>query len=203
MLIVVIFLLFILGCLNNVKADIVNELPDFAQIAKDKGYDVDEMPYYCIVQNGSDLQYYSCLFSDSPIYVRRNDDNTYSAISDMACVKKMLRIRVDVSTGNVSKILYEKQAMPFLNYTCMLYSNSNLKNWNTSDDVPDNTYFFYAVPLKGTTSPIIGLNISTQTIANGLTLEVLTIVPYLVVLVISFLALRKALVALVHFLRKA
>lgn len=202
-LIAVIFLLFIMGMFNNVKADIVDELPDFAQYAKDNGYNLDEYPYYfiCISPSG---EYYNCFFSKKPWYVcdkpksdTRNWNHWVASSSD-----KDVFVSYCIESKKLS-LEYNNFSGALVNYTYLLYSNHNLDYCDFDTEKSLGYNFFYAVPLKGTTSSIIGTNITTQTITNGLTKEVLMIVPSLTALVISFLALRKGLVVLARFLKKA
>ncbi len=203
-LIVVIFFLFIMGMFSNVKADIVDELPDFAQYAKDNGYDLDKNPYYVIMISPDGKEYY-CAFSDQPFFVCDKPKSDTRNWNHWVCPasNKDIFIKYSISEKSFTKIDYNNYSLALMNYTYLLYSNHNLDYCDFDTEKSLGYNFFYAVPLKGTTSPTIGLNITTQTIMNGLTKEVLMIVPFLTVLVISFLALRKALVELALFLRKA
>lgn len=203
-LIVVIFLLFIMGMFNDVKADIVDDLPDFAQYAKDNGYNLDENPYYVIMISSDSKEYY-CAFSSQPFFVCDKPKSDTRSFNHWVCPvnNNDIYIRYSISDKSFIKIDCNNYSLGLMNYTYLLYSNHNLDYCDFDSEKSLGYNFFYAVPLKGTTSSIIGTNITTQTITNGLTREVLMIVPFLTALVISFLALRKALVELARFLRKA
>lgn len=172
-------------------------MPDFAKIAEKNGYDVNKYPYYIVLYYKDDsIGYdYICYFSDQPITCCSNPNDKTSW--KIECHSKS-SLMLGASSNDDYKIFgVNKWYAVRPNITYFLYANHSIKNTDT------NTTFFHASPLPSGQIHHIGTSITTQTISNQMLTQVLSLIPLVVGLVISFLALRKALVALARCLKKA
>lgn len=192
-LLVVLAFVILLSGISASASTLSDKLEDPTQFIEDRNQnDLKSYPYYIIYQqDNGEFVYY---FSKKPFTFTELNSPDY--IGTLKC--KSLGIRVKYKNGDFTAYDYVNSPNYLVNYTYMCYSNHNIKYAENSERV-----FFYASPLIKKGFPIIGGQISTQTVVNLMTREILTILPFLIVLVVSLLALRKALATLFRLLHKA
>lgn len=200
LLLFIISLVIIFNGISANASTLSDRLGDPTEFMSENGYDINNYPYYAIVQTDSGNFRY--LFSSKPFtYDEINESNyTGKIIIDATESKRYGVIMMSYRDGkftNFRREAYGVYSEKVVNYTYMIRSNHNIKYRNNSERV-----FFYASPLSRITYPIIGGRISTQMIVNLTTKEILTILPFLLALVASLLALRKVLVTLFRLLRR-
>lgn len=175
-------------------SSIVDTLGDPTEYMSEHDIDINDYPYYVIKENEDHT--YRYIFSKEPFYVYYSPKDILYIGSRKTSPKNMVTVIYDPSSATFSNLINGRVAYTIPNYTFMIYSNHNIK-------YKDDSTFFYASPSVGQTYPIIGQNISTQTILLALAREILTILPSLVVLVVSLMALRKALGIILNRLGRA
>ena len=199
--IIITILVILLSFYNNVfagESSLVTDIPDFEIIADKEGYDLSDYPYYIILyyaDNPSVGYDYIGYFSKSPFTCCSNPNNatTWKIESNSS---DTLRIdATSIKDYSIKGVTNWYAVRP--NITYFMYANHNIKN--TDND----TVFFYSTPLHMGVLPLIGTSTTTQQVYNKMTEQLAYLIPLVVGLVISYLALRKALGILAHFLRKA
>lgn len=189
LLLFIITLVVLLSGISANASTLSDKLGDPTDYMADNGYDINDYPYYVIHQMSDGTFRY--VFSDKPF--------TFSEIDDSMNLHNIGSVvRIYYSDGVFTDISTDYGIFPFANYTYLCYSNHNIVYKDNVERV-----FFYATPLIKKDFPVIGGQISTQTIVNLMAREILTILPLLMVLVVSLMALRKALAIIFRLLHKA
>lgn len=193
------FVIF-LSCISADASTLSDKLGDPTDYISDNGYDINDYPYYFIHQRpNGDFRY---VFSKKPFVF--TDEKTNGFIGNVGIGLSPdpdtdnSIIHVIYSNGSFIKFEHDFLSFALINYTHMCYSNHNIVYNGNAERV-----FFYASPLTKMDYPLIGGQISTQMIINLMTREILTIVPFLMVLVASLMGLRKVLAILSRLLHKA
>ena len=178
------------------NSTLTTKVPDFELIAENNGYDLSEYPYYIILDyrdSSSTLDFYA-MFSKNPITLCDNPATANTIKIESS--GNMLAIFASSETNYNVRGIADWYAVRS-SISSILYTNHNIVNSDNKSVV------FFAAPLEVGAITLIGTFMTTQQATNLTMKQVVSLIPLLTALVVSFLGLRKALGVLAHFLRKA